>query len=1279
MAEIPRISLPTPSTQQAQDDSAAHARADLQKVRQRHANVGAILQGLGGLANVAQERFNAIANADALIATDKAHTDLVQFSSIMELDLSKSDQPDQAMATYWDEYERTVLALVETLPTAGAQRAFRANANAIKRQRIPYVLDLAEGRSQELVIDQFSGRLYELEQAGNVESISGLFQEFADYLKPGWQGPGGIMDKALARAQTNRFRERGRQIYEEQGPGAASAWLLDNRNMSNLHPSELRGLLMLVDAWTEVDDMTRAEQEQKEMFGLHEAMEQLNAVGIFASPDMIGRLVDEHITSASPDRAAVLKARLIDTTGANDREKSIFSWHLNNRSKNLNAQQVPSFQRFVAAAQVSGRITRTEANRLMDAATGVQTKHKAVGVEHLEGLFEQLQMRNHALENDLDPAEAIVGNALYRDGRQITLGALDGAYIDILNPDGTAGRVYLANELSKLLDEYSDRYEKTLKDTKQVPQDPNQIAVMLWDQWLRQIMPGVQRGDVMGQESGAALYQGGQVTFPGSEEFTFADAWEKAKKRNRRDFDDARAIQMGLDDMHDYVPADIGVTSQPAFREITGQMALQMSGVMDRVDVDLIEWDALMRAGLFQEAGMVAARKLPVDEDALQTLRLNGAITAFRMVPGGARVQLHPLMPWVDVPLMPPTVRLAFTGDDEEVSYAPPTSNGAAAAAQSWQEFLPVPGDAGVGFDAGAGPPPGIDVPADEADAFRWANNQAVRAAMLAPRPGEPGAGIVLMDDQPPTSTAKPVRPGHPGMGAERPGQPGVSPRVASDGLPPTSTAEADRPAHPEMGAELPGQPGVAPRVASDRLPPGATTEAGQPAHPGMGAGSLGEPGVPERIASDRLPPGDETEPGRPAHPGMEAEQQGQPGVPERVASDRLPPEDETEPSRPLRDRIATTVVDVEAEELPDLTLPEGKWPADSELPIYEGVYDVHDLVDTSIETLRLWNAGGRGMAVEEAAGYLENISRNARDMLSSEAQSRLDATLGEYYGRKRMQPEDHRMTGSGSDLAPSQRDIPTSIDLPELGGPGAGAPIGSGYSGLNRDDDAGSKSRPRQEGLGPPPMMPGAAGGMSVLPDTPWGPASQPSRPTTQGRGIQRPGEPGAGIVLMDDQPPGPTAEPGRPAHPVMSAGRLGQPGVPPPAAGAAPASTAAAGRPAHPGMGAGRPGELTEAGQPVTTMGVTDMPTPPPNPALAWEVPPEFHLIGVDTGGVQLYVSVQPGEPPPPPMTAGRPGELAVAVRSGSRRRTPPSRLVRRIRRWARSGLANLACPRV
>ena len=1242
MPEIPRVpTIPNPSTIQARDESVDRARALLERERGQARNLDIIFKGLGDLADVARQRFDQIAGAEAVVASDQAFTELSIESMSLERDIADSETPDQAILSYWETFDRSVNRVMDGLPSRAAQRTFQGAANQYKRQRVPYVLRVAEERTSELMIDQFNLRLAEMVDAGDVEQIPGLFRQYSDYLNSTAFAPGGPMETNIARARDRRYELVGKAVFDERGASAAAEYFLATERGGSF--TERQARLRMVDSWSSQKNMETAEQRSTELSEFHGDLEELRGQGrgYEITPHLLQRMADDLLPSWTLDERGTLVARLLGPSGAaanqaryndlreqmqdareawnearlkreRDEGKAMSSFYLTQASLDLTAEQIPEFKEWVRELQVAGMIDQEDAEAFLERASGVRNEHMAIGEQLVEDHFARMTLNNYALEQGED--WEVVGNRLYHDGTLVTTGPLDGARLDVVHPDGRPDVLLLPNEMAYVLREYRRMYKETEKRTKQVPEDPGGLAMRPMDQWLRTMMPGTQMGEV--QADGPRVwYPGsgipGTLLYPQEAEaitwfeqrFTkpvqFDDASAAAgleagggKPERQRWFSDARVIQMGLDEMRQYQPAEIDVVSAPLWEEMTGETAMRLAGVMqmsrNAVDDELLEWNSMMQAGQFQLAGQIAARRLPAEEGVLQGLQDQGAIAGFRMVPGrGAMVQLHPMSAWVPVPITKPLPRLM-------------------APALPLMPRIPVP-----------------------------------EAAMRA---------------------------------VERSSREEVS------------QAEEER-VDRLLGADIESE--------SPFAPIGRALEA---------AGDALEQGW------DWWTGGDLTK----SSSWQQSSSAQQFGAYLTEGWDNL----WGNPS---------AAVDVEA------AVPDARWAPESQAPLYGGLYNVADVTETSLSTLRLWLAGGQGTEVEGSAQYLENVSRNARGQLSGAVARELDNTLDQYRtARRRLKAEEHRPEPATT--------LPTAVDPPPIGGVRDG-PIGAGYSGLQRVTEA--EMGWRQTGAAqtfPGPAMSGAQMGQpaAVAGIAQPGVQTQPYQPP--GAVVQR-GQPGypAGVAQPGTQgepyvPPGAVAQPGQPGYPAgvaqpgaqgavarpgqpAAAAAIGQPGAQaapyqPPAAVARPGQPteaaaiaqpvaqgavarpgqpAEAGAPAQPGAqgqpyvppGAvarpGQPGEIqpahsgipaptTEpngASAPVSTWqrgadpdeplrplfpGEAPIPPVPPDPSIAWEPPPAFKPIGIDTDGNPLYVAMDPTRMPTAggaPSGLTEPGVPAMGMR--------------------------------
>ena len=229
---FPRISLPSPSTQRALDDSADRARADLAKLQSSRANTNLILQGLGGLADVARQHFTDMQRADDFLLADQATTELFTAVHHWEQDLANSENPEMGLAHYWEQWEGLVGELGKGMPL-NAQRAFRESANQFHRQRIPHVLALAEARTGELVGQRFNEHVTDAVKAGDVGRTKAIIQQFGAYLPSEFKATGGGADSLVMQAERISVLPTLMELANEYGGGTAASWALNPANSPN--------------------------------------------------------------------------------------------------------------------------------------------------------------------------------------------------------------------------------------------------------------------------------------------------------------------------------------------------------------------------------------------------------------------------------------------------------------------------------------------------------------------------------------------------------------------------------------------------------------------------------------------------------------------------------------------------------------------------------------------------------------------------------------------------------------------------------------------------------------------------------------------------------------------------------------------------------------------------------------------------------------------------------------------------------------------------------------
>ena len=1238
MPEIPRVpTIPNPSTIQARDESVDRARALLERERGQARNLDIIFKGLGDLADVARQRFDQIAGAEAVVASDQAFTELSIESMSLERDIADSETPDQAILSYWETFDRSVNRVMDGLPSRAAQRTFQSAANQYKRQRVLYVLRVAEERTGELMIDQFNLRLAEMVDAGDVEQIPGLFRQYSDYLGTSAYAPGGPMETNIARARDRRYELVGKAVFDERGASAAAEYFLAPERGGSF--TERQGRLRMVDSWRNQKNMETAEQRSTELAEFYGDLKELRGQGrgYEITPHLLQRMADDLLPSWTLDERGTLVARLLVPSGAaanqaryndlreqmqdaqeaqgdrrqrvadrvqemrdareawnearlkreRDEGKAMSSFYLTQASLDLTPEQIPEFKEWVRELQVAGYIDQEDAEAFLERAAGVQNEHMAIGSQLIEDHFARMTLNNYAFEQG--EGWEVVGNRLYHEGKLVTTGPLDGARLDVVHPDGRPDVLLLPNEMAYVLREYRRMYKETEKRTKQVPEDPGGLAMVPMDQWLRSRQAGTQMGEVEA-EGPRAWHPGSGI--PGT--LLYPDDAEAITNFEQRftapvQFDDASAAA-GLEDGRGKPERQRWFSDARVIQMGLDEMRQYQSAEIDVVSAPL--WEEMTGETAMRLAGVMQMPRNAVDDELMEW---NAMMQAGRFDLAG-QIAARRL----------PAEEGVLQGLKDQGAIA---------------SFRMVPG----------------------------------RGAMVQLHPMSAWVPVPITKPLPrPMAPALPLMPRIPVPEAAM----RAVERSSREEVLQTEEERVDR----LLGADIESEGPLAPigRALEDVVGP-ALEAAGDALEQGW----------------DWWTGGDLTK----SSSWQQSSSARQFGAYLTEGWDNL----WGNPS---------AAVDVEA------AVPDARWAPESQAPLYGGLYNVEDVTETSLSTMRLWLSGGRGVEVEGSAAYLSNVSRNARGQLSSAVAREIDDTLDQYRtARRRLKVEEHRPEPATT--------LPTAVDPPPIGGV-RDSPIGTGYSGLQRvtEEEMGwRQAGATQTFPGPamhkawPPferevMLNHGTAPWSILP-----PGQVPGAPVMSGAQMGQPAT-AAGIAqpgaqAQPYQPPGAVAQLGQPGHaaaiaqqfgvqgePYQPPGAVARPGQPAEAqAIAQPGASASAAAPAHPtaGAAAGQPGEIqpvhsgtpgptTEpdgASAPVSTWqrgadpddplrplfpGEAPIPPVPPDPSIAWEPPPEFQPIGIDTDGNPLYVAVDPTRMPTAggaPSGLTEPGVPAMGMR--------------------------------
>lgn len=701
-------SPPSPRTQADEQDVADRIRADLQAIKTRRQNIDLALSGVGELANMTREYLQGIRQAEAFAARDEGQTDLVIAMTRWEERFATSDMPEETFGEYWSQFEEMRTSIADGIRHNEEQGKFLQFANQMKRQRYARVMGLAADRTRAIGKETFYRVGSKFVEAGDLEALRGHIDDYVEQglLDPSAGQPGGALMPMIRETAVNQVTQEAFGIYDAAGLDAAKLWLFEETN----HPTELTGadlrsIGMNLDRHAEAIESQAAKVRSDQAGTLGNQVWEWTANAAVVNVQDIDDAVDNSLLDYSLEQRSDVKLQLYQHFGIDARrkaaadvaaadakrareaaeafEKNTVSVGLEALSHNLSLFQTPHFEEVVQGHRAVGTISDGQATRLLGRTATVRNEEKETAHQFVDDFLGHVRLANRAAELGLT-TENIQGDRLYDDkGDEVRLGALDGAVLETIGPDGQIHVIPLFQIGNEIKDEFDRQFAEAQGGDQII--DSSALVWSLLDQKLKQLVPGRQLGEAVDLQ-GNLIYQGPNVFMPGTDQdpllvpedqltgthgfqffqewqrrrgLTFAEAFDKARPEQRAWFSDAYAVQAGIDYLGRggaFVPgAEVATRSDPIGDSWTGRSAIVAMGLVSDNDLSgeqanvIAGWQQAMGAGQYTLAAAFAATLLPTEGAELDRLVDSGALASWREAPGGFMVKFDPVGLWYPV------------------------------------------------------------------------------------------------------------------------------------------------------------------------------------------------------------------------------------------------------------------------------------------------------------------------------------------------------------------------------------------------------------------------------------------------------------------------------------------------------------------------------------------------------------------------------------------------------------------------------------------------------